>query len=81
MTPFAKAETSVLSDLENANATAANAQKATILQNCGGGGRPGLRLLGSRLERTAGLRAGDARERRRRIHDGLERSSRRRRNV
>jgi hypothetical protein len=30
-TPFAKAETTVLSDLENANATAANDQKAVIL--------------------------------------------------
>jgi hypothetical protein len=31
-TPFAQAETAVLSDLENANATAANAQKETILE-------------------------------------------------
>ncbi len=31
-TPFAQAENAVLSDLENANATAANLEKATILQ-------------------------------------------------
>jgi hypothetical protein len=31
-TPFAQAETAVLSDLENANATAANEQKETILE-------------------------------------------------